>query len=153
MANKFHGHNIIALDIGTKCGIAIYKNGEIEHHTLNFETKYPQNKFVKAARIFGEIAQEIQPTIVFYEQVRRHIGTQAAHVYGGLLAVAMVKFHPAPLHGIGVTEIKKHITGKGNASKAMVIDAVRKMGFHPQDDNAADALAILDFAIRKWSDQ
>jgi hypothetical protein len=28
-----------------------------------------------------------------------------------------------------------------------VIDAVRKLGFNPADDNEADALALLDWAI------
>ncbi|MFZ1416691.1 MAG: hypothetical protein WAS73_19270 [Defluviicoccus sp.] len=45
--------------------------------------------------------------------------------------------------------IKRHIAGKGNADKAAVIDAVRKLGFNPADDNEADALALLDWAIAK----
>jgi len=37
-------------------------------------------------------------------------------------------------------------TGRGNADKAAVIAAVRARGFHPKDDNEADALAILLWA-------
>ena len=43
------------------------------------------------------------------------------------------------------TEIKKHATGKGNASKPMMIEAARnKLGYTGADDNEADALWILD---------
>jgi Holliday junction resolvasome RuvABC endonuclease subunit len=43
--------------------------------------------------------------------------------------------------------IKRHITGKGNATKEEVIAAVRAKGFSPVDDNDADALALLDWTI------
>ena len=39
------------------------------------------------------------------------------------------------------------IAGKGNADKAAVIAAVRERGFSPADDNEADAIAILLWAI------
>ena len=45
--------------------------------------------------------------------------------------------------------IKRHVTGKGNADKQAVIDAVRKLGFAPADDNEADALALLHWALAK----
>ena len=46
-----------------------------------------------------------------------------------------------------VGTIKRHIAGKGNADKQAVIDAVRRLGFQPADDNEADALALLHWAI------
>ena len=46
-----------------------------------------------------------------------------------------------------VGTIKRHVTGKGNAGKATVIAAIRARGFDPADDNEADAIAILLWAI------
>ena len=43
--------------------------------------------------------------------------------------------------------IKKHATGKGNAGKAEMIAAATARGFDPVDDNHADALALLDWAM------
>jgi len=40
-------------------------------------------------------------------------------------------------------------TGKGNAPKEAVIAAMRALGFSPADDNEADTLALLDWAIRE----
>ena len=38
-------------------------------------------------------------------------------------------------------------TGKGNADKQAMIAAMRERGFEPADDNEADAIAILLWAI------
>jgi Holliday junction resolvasome RuvABC endonuclease subunit len=42
---------------------------------------------------------------------------------------------------------KRHACGKGNASKQEVIAAMRERGFEPADDNEADAIAILLWAL------
>jgi Holliday junction resolvasome RuvABC endonuclease subunit len=52
---------------------------------------------------------------------------------------------------VPVGTIKKHITGKGNADKLAVIKAVQALGFNPKDDNEADALALLSFAMKQES--
>jgi len=49
--------------------------------------------------------------------------------------------------GVPVGTIKRHATGKGNAPKQAMIDAARARGFSPADDNEADAIAILLWAI------
>lgn len=84
-------------------------------------------------------------THVGFEAVRRHLGTDAAHVYGGLMGVLQMwcERHKIAYQGIPVQEIKKYWTGKGNANKeAMIAEAVRR-GFAPKDDNEADAIALL----------
>ena len=49
--------------------------------------------------------------------------------------------------GVPVGTIKRHATGKGNASKDEMIAAMRALGHAVTDDNEADALAILHWAI------
>src|SRR3546814_15235042 len=48
---------------------------------------------------------------------------------------------------VGVGEIKKHWTGWGDTSKDGMIAEARRRGFRPDSDNAADALAILNWAL------
>jgi Holliday junction resolvasome RuvABC endonuclease subunit len=98
--------------------------------------------------------QEVDETsggvgVVVFEEVRRHLGTGAAHVFGGYLAhlTAWAEANRIPYQGVPVGTIKRHVTGKGNADKQAVIDAVRRLGFAPADDNEADALALLNWAI------
>jgi hypothetical protein len=82
---------------------------------------------------------------VHHEEIRRHLSTDAAHVRGGLLATLTAWCEQRSIAYQGV--IKRFITGKGNADKRAVIDAVLARGFDPADDNEADAIAILLWAI------
>jgi Holliday junction resolvasome RuvABC endonuclease subunit len=86
---------------------------------------------------------------VYFEEVRKHIGVNAAHAYGGFLAgiTAWCEEHAIAYQGVPVGTIKRFIAGKGNADKAAVIAAVRERGFTPADDNEADAIAILLWAL------
>ena len=88
---------------------------------------------------------------VYFEEVRRHTGTDAAHVYGGLLATltAWCEETHIPYQGVPVGAIKRHATGKGNADKATMIAAAVNRGWNPADDNEADALWILDWARKQ----
>ena len=86
---------------------------------------------------------------VYFEEVRRHVGVDAAHVYGGLMATLTTwcEHHNIPYQGVPVGTIKKHVTGRGNASKDEVIAAMHALGHVVTDDNEADALALLHWAM------
>jgi Holliday junction resolvasome RuvABC endonuclease subunit len=60
---------------------------------------------------------------------------------------AWAELRGVPYEGVPVGTIKRHATGKGNASKQTMIDAARARGFDPADDNEADAIALLLWAI------
>src|SRR5262249_10902963 len=47
--------------------------------------------------------------------------------------------------GVPVGTIKRHVTGKGNAGKPEVIEAVPGRGCAPAADNEADTLALLTY--------
>ena len=103
---------------------------------------------------FRSWLQEVDDTsggvgVVVFEEVRRHLGTSASHAYGGFLAhlTAWAEANKIPYQGVPVGTIKRHVTGKGNADKQAVIAAVKVLGFDPQDDNEADALALLQWAL------
>lgn len=51
-----------------------------------------------------------------------------------------------------VGTIKRHATGRGNANKEAMMAAIRALGHQPADDNEADALALLDFALARWQE-
>jgi hypothetical protein len=54
-----------------------------------------------------------------------------------------VQQNSIPYSGVGVGTIKKSATGRGNAGKPEMIAAMRRLGHLPDDDNEADALALL----------
>jgi Holliday junction resolvasome RuvABC endonuclease subunit len=81
---------------------------------------------------------------VAYEEVRRHTGTTAAHVWGALWGQLTVwaDHNGRVLVPVGVGEAKKRLTGKGAATKAdMVAAAEARWGGGIAEDEA-DALAV-----------
>ena len=91
---------------------------------------------------------------VYLEEVRRHAGTSAAQIYGGFLAhvSAWCEHHSIPYQGVPVGTIKRHVHRQGQRVEDAVIAAVRARGFAPADDNEADAIALLLWAIESRVD-
>lgn len=150
---------ILALDLGTKTGWAVcLPDRTITSGTAEFKNDRWQGggmRFLRFKQWLTEIKQMASGLdAVFIEEVRRHAGVDAAHAYGGFLAhvTAWCEHHTIPYEAVPVGTIKRHATGKGNANKEAMILAARKRGFNPADDNEADALAILDWAMthRDW---
>jgi len=145
---------VLALDLGTTTGWALRsRDGQIAHGFVNFKPQRFEGGGMRYLR-FKRWLSEIQGAVgeihsVYFEEVRRHSGVDAAHVYGGLMATLTTwcEHHNVPYQGIPVGTIKKHATGKGNAGKAEVIAAMRAKGHPVIDDNEADALALLGWAI------
>lgn len=141
---------ILALDLGTKLGWALrYSATEVYHGTQSFDRKASDGagmRFLKFRQWLKKLAEEHGPIeAIYYEDVRAHKGVAAAHIYGGLKGVLMAwaEERGIPYGGVSVQDIKAYATGKKNASKAQVIAAMEAKGFTPEDDNDADALALL----------
>lgn len=136
---------ILALDLGTACGWAKH-DGVISFGTFDLRAGQHSGGGMRFLKFRRELTNFIgQVDEVTYEIVRRHIGTAAAHVYGGLQAIltAWCEENGIPYEGRTVQAIKKFSTGKGNADKQQVIKAVEGWGFQPKNDNEADAIALL----------
>ena len=145
---------ILALDLGSKTGWALKQaDGTITSGVVAFKP----GRFEGGGMTFLRFKKWLDEVLAFagpiqsiaFEEVRRHLGTTAAHVYGGFLAhlSAWAEDRGIPYQGIPVGTIKKHATGKGNAGKQAVIEAMRKRGHKPVDDNESDALALLHLVL------
>ncbi len=145
---------ILALDLGTTTGWALRTpEGLITSGTASFRPgRYDGGgmRYLRFANWLTEIDRLSGPVAaIWFEEVRRHAGTDAAHLYGGLLATltAWCEQREIAYQGVPVGTIKRHVAAKGNADKATVMAAVRARGFSPADDNEADAIAILLWAM------
>lgn len=145
---------ILALDLGTTTGwAALTAEQSVVSGTITFRPgRYEGGgmRYLKFTNWLNEVRATLGGTIgaVYFEEVRRHLGVDAAHAYGGFLAhlTAWCEHHKIPYSGVPVGTIKKHATGKGNAGKQEMIDAAVAAGFSPNDDNEADALHLLSWA-------
>jgi hypothetical protein len=151
---------VLALDLGTRCGWALFNDGAPLASGTWELSNARQRRFegggVKWLRLRGLLNQAVLGQLVekiVFEEVRSHAGVDAAHAYGGALAVltAFCEAEGIPYEAYPVGTIKKHATGKGNAKKDAMIEAARARwpAIAIEDDNHADALWIGDLASRK----
>ena len=164
---------ILALDLGTTTGWALRSaNGPMAHGFVSFKSQRFEGGGMRYLRFGRWLADMLALSgqqsgsktgsqtnltgigAVYSEEVRHHLGVEAAHVYGGLLATltAWCEHHQIPYQGVPVGTIKRHVTGKGNAGKAEVIAAMKALGHPVTDDNEADALALLHWALAQGAD-
>jgi len=107
-------------------------------------------RYLRFRKYLTEVIDSTVPTAVFYEEVRRHMGVDASHVYGGIVAILaeVCESRGIPYEAIPVGTIKKFATGKGNASKeAMMSAAADRWPGWTGDDNEADARWIAATGI------
>ena len=148
---------IIGIDPGTSCGWAMtddrgtfmgsgtwsLKGGRFEGAGM---------RFLRLRRYLREIIGK-HVGLLAYEEVRGHKGTDAAHIYGGCVAVITEECEAMgiPYVAIPVGTIKKFATGKGNANKAAMLAAARDAWpLFDGDDNEADARWIASCAREQF---
>ena len=145
---------LLTLDLGTQTGWALRgRDGVITSGTVSFRPQRFEGggmRYLRFKRWLDELALVAgEPQAVYFEEVRRHAGVDAAHAYGGFFGqlTAWCEQRAIPYQGVPVGTLKKHATGRGNADKGAMIAAMQARGFHPADDNEADALALLLWAM------
>lgn len=135
-------HAFLTLDLGTTTGWALMQaDGSVTSGTQTFKPQRFEGggmRYLRFKRWLTELKGCAEPAAamrsnianarqthqtglqaIYFEEVRRHASTDAAHAYGGFLATltAWCEHHRIPYQGTPVGTIKKHATGKGNASK------------------------------------
>ena len=143
---------ILGIDPGTRCGWSVraddgtHSSGVWDLRGSRFDGG--GMRYLRFERIFKECLDIAKPTKVAFEEVRRHMGVDAAHVYGALIGIITkeCEVRSIPYEGIPVSAPKTLATGKGNADKvAMLAAAIYKWpGWMPEDDNEADARWIAE---------
>lgn len=157
---------IIAFDLGTHMGWCIanspYKDGYIAsghielgkgvERYVNFQNflKKIEDQYVDS--MFDKnLAFDQQIRKVYYENVRYHTGTEAAHVYGGFKTFLSVWCEKNNLYiqGIEPTAIKKRASGKGHASKELMVQTSNLLPWNLSitDHNEADAVCLAHVAM------
>lgn len=147
-------HTLLAIDLGTNCG---YTVGTADNHisgAWNLKGGRFEGggmRFVHFRKYLNDVGAAFEIDQVFFEEVRRHQGVDAAHVYGGLLAVLQewCETRGIPYSGLPVGEIKKSFTGSGNAGKDAMMLVAEDMGYQPKSSDEADAIAIFHLGLSK----
>lgn len=148
--------NILACDPATRFGFA-HSSGI--SGTFDLSVRRDESSGMRLMRLrakLTEIRQSVPIDLVVFEAARHAAPKMqgALVVQTELQAVIKVWCEDWKIQYIGLSpaEIKKHATGKGNASKEIMLDFARlKFGAQIKDDNEADALWILDLAKTRYA--
>jgi len=146
--------HITGIDPGTNCGWAVLSldGARVASGTWDLKPRRHEGggmRYVRVQRLLGELLDTYpMTTTVAYEEVRRHSGTDAAQIYGGIVAMvgAVCEARRMPYAGVPVGTAKKHATGKGNAGKPAMIEACKLQWNHDvgDADDEADALWMAE---------
>jgi Holliday junction resolvasome RuvABC endonuclease subunit len=143
---------ILAIDPGTQCGWSLFDERTVTGGTWDLSARRHEGGGMRYVHFKRHLREIGRVDLVAYEEVRRHMGVDAAHVYGGLIAHlgAWCEENDIPYTAVPVGTIKKFATGNGNASKEAMIEAcAKKLKIVCVDDNQADATWILHFILKR----
>lgn len=166
---------VLALDLGTTTGWAVLSRSgtsgaEVRYHRSGefscalHRGDPPGRRWSRFVSLLGEVYRQggLGVDAVVLEIVHRHVGTQAAHVYGGLLALVEYEFSggPVPVHYVEVQAVKRAAERRGaertertierkgkrvvttEIPKASVIRAASALVGRTVGENEADALFV-----------
>jgi Holliday junction resolvasome RuvABC endonuclease subunit len=152
----------LSLDLGTTTGWALGRKVD-KHgvHIVSGTQSFQYNsrfeggglRFLRFTAWLDELYSTKRFGRIAFEEVRFAATTDAAHVYGGFLATltSWAELNKVPYEAVPIGTIKKHATGKGNASKKEMVDAAVRRGHAPKDDNEADALALMHWMLNTYA--
>lgn len=87
---------------------------------------------------------------VVFADVRDHATTHAAMIFGGYFAhlTAWCEWRYVPYLNASLATAKKIATGYDNPNFQSLVEALRRRGYTAADRESAEALALLDWALR-----
>lgn len=149
--------NVLALDCATKTGFAALIDGRIISGTQNMKGKANESAGMKYLR-FDAWLKEIDSMgkfdVIFYEKPHHLPGNAIESMNGFITGIHRFvaredeKHRKIDFQAVSPGTIKKYATGKGNTDKAgMVTWFEKQTGLEPEDDNEADAYALLKYAM------
>lgn len=147
--------DLLALDLGTKTGWALMSRGQVQSAVETFDLKRgesPGMRYLRFSRWLEEMVVHSGGVplvgLVVYE-APHHRGGAATEVAAGFAThlQSLCARHGIEHASVHSGQLKRWTTGKGNASKSEMLDACARRWRRVDDDNEADALALLHFSL------
>lgn len=147
--------NILALDLATRSGWALQENGREESGVEDFAPRRQEStgmRWLKFRRWLDVMAGErFTPDLIVYEGWVASRTGGAGEITAGFTTRVVEFCTERKIEYVGVPpkELKKWTTGKGNADKVKMLEAVARRWRRVDDHNEADAIALLHYAIEE----
>ncbi|HMV16130.1 MAG TPA: hypothetical protein PJ987_12230 [Bacteroidia bacterium] len=140
-------NNILALDIATKTGWRTKTSSGV----WDLKPNRGESEGMRVVRFKSKVKELIlleNINLVAYERPAgmHKSSIMVASEMVGVLKDLCIEMN-VELSCYSASEIKKFATGKGNASKELMIADAIKKGFNPKDDNEADAIHLYNLVV------
>lgn len=140
-------NNILALDIATKTGWRTKTSSGV----WDLKRNRGESEGMRVVRFKSKVKELIlleNINLVAYERPAgmHKSSIMVASEMVGVLKDLCIEMN-VELSCYSASEIKKFATGKGNASKELMIADAIKKGFNPKDDNEADAIHLYNLVV------
>ena len=146
----------LAIDPGGTTGYAWTEDGNVYHEQSGV---WALDKIKDPGRRYAYLVAQIEayePEFLFFEVAQGLRGRDARRWHGGYLAAVQIYAERASVAVVTVTpsELKKYATGYGRSDKMDMLNAAQRVfGVKgPKDDNAVDALWILEWGLEMLRD-
>lgn len=151
---------VVAFDLATRTGWAVMRpDGVIVSGVKSFQPTRLQGagmRFLLFRQWLDELKASHRFTSVYFEEVRGHVATIAAQIYGGFAATltAWCEEREVPYLGVHTGVWKKALTGAGNAKKDLVQRCVaeRLALAKPLGPDESDAIGVLLHGTNRLED-
>ena len=144
---------VLAIDSGTKTGWAVNEDPIISG-IQDFSLKRGESsgmRFLAFRAWLKKMVEDTKPQMIIYE-LAHHRGGYTTEVCVGFTTSIQTICAEANIEYVALhsATLKKFATGKGNAGKEDMMVAATRKGWNFHDDNEADALWLLRYAIETY---
>lgn len=140
--------NILSLDIATKTGWKTSTSSGV----WNLKPNRGESEGMRVVRFKSKVRELIKMESINLVSYERPAGMHKASIMVASEMVGVLKDlcieMGVDLACYSAPEIKKFATGKGNANKEAMVKAAISLGYHPQDDNEADAIHLYNLSVK-----
>jgi len=159
---------LLALDPALKTGYALGENGKIIESGVwdltprKATKKQPaEHKYYRLEKLYWKLFEyEDQNTkpldrIIFEGAagfMRGKSAVESSHQFRAVILL-WASLNDIPVTEVQPQDLKRWATGKGNADKDEMKKTSRRYGYEGNDDNIADAILLLHFAMEQESKQ
>ncbi len=145
--------NYLAFDLGTKCGYAMFVNGEISYGLIDLseDGKFADRAYCVFTTKLVNLLENTEFEKVFIEKPHAGKYFHATKILFGLMGILELycQFNWTSYEHYSPATIKKYWAGSGRASKKEMVAVTRERFPEVKDHNVSDSLALLHYGMEQ----